>query len=443
MKLLKRRTAITLLLAAALAAGVLLFCVRLFRDGADWVGFYATSFYESGAIYDSNEVLLYNGKTGDYAADSTVRRSTLHLVGNRSFGTSLRSVLSGRLTGYNPITGTALGGHDVTLTLDASLNAAALNALNGRKGVVAIYDYTTGAVKCMVSSPTFDPLSPPSDVDTNPAYEGVYLNRFFSGTYPPGSVFKLVTTAAALEKMGDMSSFSYTCTGSLNIGEDVVTCPYVHGANMNFEQCLACSCNGAYATLALQLGGETLEDYMRQAGLLDSVNVNGIDTAKGSFEKQPAGSNYLGWSGVGQDKDLVNPCTMLSFMGGIANRGVAVVPNLVAKETISGSPILAALPVIKDTYKIFTPSTCETLKAMMRNNVLTQYGQEQFGDLAVCAKSGTAEVGNGNQPHAWFAGFIDDEDHPLAFVVLVENGGSGANVAGAVAAQLLKAAAAE
>ena len=81
---------------------------------------------------------------------------------------------------------------------------------------------------------------------------------------------------------------------------------------------------------------------------------------------------------------------MLSFMGGIANRGVAVVPNLVAKETISGSPILAALPVMKDTYKIFSPETCETLKAMMRNNVLSQYGQEQFGDLAVCAKSGTA-----------------------------------------------------
>jgi peptidoglycan glycosyltransferase len=74
---------------------------------------------------------------------------------------------------------------------------------------------------------------------------------------------------------------------------------------------------------------------------------------------------------------------------------------------------------------------------MMRNNVLNQYGQSQFGDLAVCAKSGTAEVGGGSQPHAWFAGFIDDSSHPLAFIVLVENGGSGASVAGAVAAKVL------
>ena len=174
MKRLKRRTAITIILAAALAAGVLYFCVQLIRNGSDWVGFFGTAFYESGAIYDSKGTQLYNGETGEYAADSNVRRATLHLVGNRSFGTSLRTVLSGRLTGYNFITGTALGGHDVTLTLDASLNAAALNALNGRKGVVAIYNYTNGDVKCLVSSPTFDPLYPPEDIETNKNYDGVY-----------------------------------------------------------------------------------------------------------------------------------------------------------------------------------------------------------------------------------------------------------------------------
>ena len=443
MKRLKRRTAITIILAAALAAGVLYFCVQLIRNGSDWVGFFGTAFYESGAIYDSKGTQHYNGETGEYAADSNVRRATLHLVGNRSFGTSLRTVLSGRLTGYNFITGTALGGHDVTLTLDASLNAAALNALNGRKGVVAIYNYTNGDVKCLVSSPTFDPLYPPEDIETNKNYDGVYLNRFFSGTYPPGSVFKIVTTAAAIEKLRNLESFTYSCTGSLQIGDDVVTCPYVHGSNMDINQSLACSCNGAYATLALELGADTIEDYMKQAGLLESHNVSGINTAAGSFEKQPAGSLYLGWSGVGQDRDLVNPCSMLSFMGGIANRGVAVVPNLLAKETISGSPIPAALPGGKESYDIYSAETCQRLKEMMRNNVTTQYGQSKFGDLAVCAKSGTAEVGNGNQPHAWFAGFIDDPAHPLAFVVMVENGGSGADVAGNIAAKLLPLAVAE
>lgn len=437
MKRLRRRTLITLLLTAALAAGLIYFCVQLIQKGDNWVGFFGTTYYESGAIYDTNGVKLYDGATGEYAENQSTRIATLHLVGDRNFGTSLRSVLASRLTGYNPITGTTLGSHDVTLTIDASLNATAYAALGGHKGVVAVYDYTTGDVKCLVSAPSYDPNNPPSDINENSAYDGVYLNRFFSGTYPPGSTFKLVTTAAAIEKKSDLDSFRYTCTGSLQIGDDVITCPYAHGQDMDINQCLASSCNGAYATLALELGGDVLEKYMDQAGLLDSLTVCDIPTAKGSFEAADDGSAYLGWSGVGQYKDLVNPCSMLAFVGGIANRGVAVVPQVVEKETLSGSSVPAALPSGTDTYKIYSAETCARLKEMMRNNVVSQYGQAQFGDLVVCAKSGTAEVGGGNQPHAWFVGFIDDPDHPLAFVVLVENGGSGASVAGSVAAKVL------
>ena len=88
----------------------------------------------------------------------------------------------------------------------------------------------------------------------------------------------------------------------------------------------------------------------------------------------------------------------------------------------------------------FDADTCRVLRDMMRNNVQQTYGQSMFGSLAVCAKSGTAEVGTGS-PHAWFAGFVADEDLPLAFVVLVENGGGGADAAGPIAARLLTMAA--
>ncbi|MBP3319758.1 MAG: penicillin-binding protein [Ruminiclostridium sp.] len=443
MKRLNRRTAITLVLVGGLLAGLIFFCVQLVRNGSDWVGFFGTTYYESGAIYDNDGVKLYDGETGEYAEDWATRVSTLHLVGDRNFGTSLRSVLASRLTGYNPVTGTTLGSHDVTLTVDASLNATAYNALNGRKGVVAVYNYLTGDLKCLVSAPSYDPLNPPGDINENSAYEGVYLNRFFSSTFTPGSIFKIVTTAAAIEEKKDLDAFTFSCTGSYQIGEDTITCPYAHGQNMNIDQCLASSCNGAYAQLALELGGDTLEKYMEQAGLMESRKICDINTARGSFEAAPDGSSYLGWSGVGQYKDLVNPCTMLSFLGGIANRGVAVVPRLVAKETLSGSAVPAAFPDGTDTYKIYDEATCNRLKEMLRNNVVNQYGQSQFGDLPVCAKSGTAEVGGDKQPHAWFVGFVDDENTPLAFLVLVENGGSGASVAGSIAAQVLAQAAAK
>lgn len=443
MKRLNRRTAITMVLVGGLLAGLIFFCVQLVRNGSDWVGFFGTTYYESGAIYDNKGVKLYDGETGEYAEDWATRVSTLHLVGDRNFGTSLRSVLASRLTGYNPVTGTTLGSHDVTLTVDASLNATAYNALNGRKGVVAVYNYLTGDLKCLVSAPSYDPLNPPGDINENSAYEGVYLNRFFSSTFTPGSIFKIVTTAAAIEEKKDLDAFTFSCTGSYQIGEDTITCPYAHGQNMNIDQCLASSCNGAYAQLALELGGDTLEKYMEQAGLMESRKICDISTARGSFEAAPDGSSYLGWSGVGQYKDLVNPCTMLSFLGGIANRGVAVVPRLVAKETLSGSAVPAAFPDGTDTYKIYDEATCARLKEMLRNNVVNQYGQSQFGDLPVCAKSGTAEVGGDKQPHAWFVGFVDDENTPLAFLVLVENGGSGASVAGSIAAQVLAQAAAK
>ena len=78
----------------------------------------------------------------------------------------------------------------------------------------------------------------------------------------------------------------------------------------------------------------------------------------------------------------------------------------------------------------------------MANNVAVTYGQENFGELKLCAKSGTAEVGDAS-PHAWFAGFLDDAAHPLAFVVFVENGGSGASAAGSIASSLLLAATAD
>ena len=86
---------------------------------------------------------------------------------------------------------------------------------------------------------------------------------------------------------------------------------------------------------------------------------------------------------------------------------------------------------------MFTAETRQTLRDMMAHNVQETYGQSRFVDLAVCAKSGTAEVSDG-APHAWFVGFVDDNTLPLAFVVVVEHGGSGSDVAGSVAAQLLE-----
>lgn len=434
MKQLGYRALMVVCFIALLAGGTLLFCGRYLANGADWAasrvnsGVYENGRLRRGAIYDRNGVLLYDAASGAYAEDKTVRKATLHLVGDKAgniVSAAMKS-MTGELVGFSPITGTASGGSDLTLTVDASLCAAAYQALDGQKGAVAVYNYKTGELLCSVSSPTFDPNSPPDNVEGNSRYEGVYINRVFGGLYAPGSTFKLVTTAAALENLADIESRSFHCDGSVTVGEQKITCPYAHG-DMDLAGALAKSCNGVFAALAAELGGETLQRYFDAAGLSESLSVSGVKTAAGSFAVGESAGD-VGWSGVGQYQDLVNPAAMLRLMGAIANGGSGATPRLIADGRRTAFTDL------------LDGSTCEKLKTLMRHNVTDGYGQESFGDLAVCAKSGTAEVGEGKRPHAWFVGFVDDETLPIAFTVVVENGGSGAKVAGSVAAKVLNAA---
>ncbi|MBE6989284.1 MAG: penicillin-binding protein [Ruminococcaceae bacterium] len=442
MKQVRQRTILVALLVLLLLLGISVFCVKYAVNGSRWADFSANEHtftdgrLTSGQILDRNGLLLYDAASGQYAESELIRQATLHAVGDpdNNISTSAKAALRAHLIGYHIVTGTTSAGNRLYLTLDAELNRTAYEALHGRKGTVAVYNYKTGEILCMVSSPTFDPADPPEIRDSDGRYEGVYLNRFLSSVFVPGSVFKVVTTAAALENIPDIMSRRFTCTGSTEIGGDIVTCPHVHG-EMDFYGALANSCNCAYAQLAVELGGDTLQRYADSAGLLDVHSVSGIATAAGSFE---AGSDsQLGWAGVGQYNDMVNPCAMLTLMGAIASDGQAAQPRLIARET-SMSGLSLGWAERTQTFTAWSVATRQTLRDMMRNSVTTVYGQDRFGDLAVCAKSGTAEVGAGQTPHAWFAGFLEDTEHPLAFVVLVENGGSGSETAGNVAAAVLR-----
>ena len=446
MKQVRQRTIFIFVIVALFLLGLGILCVRYVSRGRTWAAFaandsaYTNGILSAGQITDRNGVLLYDGASQSYNESEDIREATLHAVGDEAgnISTSALSQFQGQLIGYSLLSGTTGGGHRVQLTLDAELNQVAYDTLDGRKGTVGVYNYNTGEILCMVSSPAFDPADPPDIEDGDERYDGVYMNRFLSSTFTPGSVFKTVTAAAALENLPDLLDRTFVCTGSSQIGADTITCPYVHGT-MDFYEAMANSCNCTFAQLAVELGGDTLQRYAQSAGLLSSQNVSGIETAAGTYDVSDTASS-VGWSGVGQYDDLVNPCALMTMMGAIAGGGTARQPYLLAKETsLSGSHVYTSGS--SSTLSLWKEDTCLTLQEMLRNNVTSNYGQSQFGDLPVCAKSGTAEVGAGSAPHSWFAGFVLDEDLPLAFVVLVENGGGGASVAGRIAAQVLNAAA--
>ena len=144
----------------------------------------------------------------------------------------------------------------------------------------------------------------------------------------------------------------------------------------------------------------------------------------------------MGWAGGGQDKDLVNPCALMVYMGAVANGGRAAEPYLILQTKNGlGIPSLPRWP--RKTGVLIGRDTAEKLAGLMAGNVEKTYGKDRFPNMDLCAKSGTAEVGEGEAPHAWFAGFLRGEDTPYAFVVLVENGGGGNAVAGSVAGRVL------
>ena len=448
MRKIERRAALCLLIALALIAGLGLFCFRYVTTANVWASYpFNRHMYSnngqllSGTITDRDGDVLTEVKDGErvFYPDATVRKATLHAVGDPqgNIGTGALTAFADQLSGYNLITGgySPLGSrYTLALTIDAHLNVTAYKALDGRQGTVGVYNYKTGEILCMVSTPSFDPMNPPDLSGTDSEqYNGVYLNRLLSSAQVPGSIFKTVTLSAALENISDIESRSFRCTGETKVGGTIVTCPKPHG-KLDIQSAFANSCNGVFAELAAEIGGDIMTHYVEKAGLTTRMSINGIQTAAGKYDVSQADKGQIGWSGVGQYTDTVNPANMMTFMGAIANDGKAAIPRLVSSVTSRDTGLPSSWTKGAQTDTLIEPGTAAKVKDMMKNNVIKTYGKDRFRDLDVGAKSGTAEVGGGKRPNAWFTGFLDDPTHPYAFIVLVENGGGGASVAGEIAA---------
>ena len=432
MKKVTTRSYAAIIVAALVLLGLGIYLVRLAADGGDWASFYANdSVYKDGvlncgAVTDRNGVYLARNSADGcvYADDSSVRTACLHAVGDLSgnIGTGALSVFRSKLIGYSPITGTTTGGGTVTLSIDSSLNVTAYNALAGRRGAVLVSNYKTGEILCMVSAPSYDPNVGFDESDSS--YEGAYINRCLSSALVPGSIFKIVTLATALENDGSLFERSFYCDGSVEIGGKTVNCTGQHGWQ-TIGEAFANSCNCAFAELSVSLGGDQIADYAARYGLTESHELDGIETKAGSVVSGGSDEANVAWEGIGQYEDLICPYSMLRLVGAIANGGECVEPTLLANNHT-------------ETTRLVRSDTAAQLSSMMSFNVSHGYGADwNFPGLSLAAKTGTAELDNGTS-HAWFAGFVTDPDYPYAFVVLVENAGSGLSNAGPVANAVLQ-----
>ena len=320
------------------------------------------------------------------------------------------------------------------MTVDARLSALAYEQMDGRKGAVALYNYKTGEVLCFVSTPSFDPENVPDDITENKEYDGAFLNKALSGTFTPGSTFKVITTACALENIKDIDSRTFHCTGSKVINGNTIVCDNhtAHG-DQTLQEALTNSCNVAFAELAVELGSDKMTKTAEEMGFNRSFSVDNNKTVVSNYHvTKSSGEEALAWSGIGQYTDTVNPTHMMMLMGAIANDGTAVLPYTVKSTSVFGGG--------SSSERLLSSDIAKQLDTMMRNNVKNGYGDDLFPGLNVCAKTGTAEV-EGETDTGWIVGYSQNKDTPYAFAVVVEQGGYGLSSAGYIASALMQAAA--
>ena len=448
-----KRTWLMGLFVLILVGGMVFFAWDYWNHASAWISSPGSPYVSNrtnigiGTIQDrSGSVLLDMDGEHTYSASEATRKSTLHWVGDRQGKISAGAVSSyaGAMVGFDPVNGiydSMDAGGVTTLTLSERVQNAALEALDGRKGTVAVYNYKTGEILCAVTSPTFDPDRVPDiEADTTGKYEGVYLNRFIQSAYVPGSIFKVVTTAAALECVPGIQDETFLCTGTVEYGEGdnvaKVTCEHTHG-RVSLKSALASSCNCAFAQIAKRIGKENMIKYVKQFRVVDALQFDGITTAKGKYDLTDTGAVSFAWSCIGQHTDLINPARFMTFMGAIAGGGSAAEPYVVSRVTCAEETTYEA--ETKMTQQLMSREIAETLKNYMRSNVKNVYGDANFNGLNVCAKTGTSQLGGDEVSNAMFAGFVTDEAYPLAFICAVENAGYGATVGIPIVSKVLSA----
>ncbi len=357
--------------------------------------------------------------------------------------------LSDVLTGAQP------RGGDVVVTLQRAAQQAAAAGLQGKRGAVVALDPRTGAILAMASAPTYDPNVLSS---FDPAAIRAYrerltadgagdplLNRALSQTYPPGSTFKVVTAAAALQEgvtpdtqipSPTVLDLPQTDVGLRNFGGE--TCG--NGVTSSLRDALEISCNTAFAQLGLTLGQDRLREQAEAFGLGDDGLRVPAPVAESVFpaELDPPS---LAQSAIGQRDVRVTPLQMALVAAGVANGGQVMRPYLVREVQ---APDLSRLALAEpQVYRTAVPrQVADQLRSMMEAVVTSGTGTAaQIPGVRVAGKTGTAQNAPGAAPHAWFIGFAPASDPRVAVAVVVENGGDAGSEAtgGRVAAPIAKA----
>ncbi len=353
-------------------------------------------------------------------------------------------------------------------TLDADLQLAAQTALTKYAGAVVVIEMDTGRVLALASSPWFDPNAfEPTNYNYSYQLEDIYspysnlplLNRATQGQYPLGSVFKIITMAAALESGLYSADTEYDCQYTFTEIPDILPrydwtwehcqdelategeCKTEPSGVLTLSEGLMRSCNPYFWHIGLDLYRQGLTDAIsemaRGFGLGSPTGIQGVEEEAGLIPDPQEEIDAIN-NAIGQGDTLVTPLQVAQFIAALGNGGTIYQPQIVETIGIQGEePIFQFEPVEKGQLPI-SPETLDTIRRSMITVVENRRGTAQYilgayssNVIPLAGKTGTAETGIG-ESHAWFAGFTrrNRADKPdVAIVVVAEFAGEGSEIA--------------
>lgn len=371
-------------------------------------GFYSTRYGRAGLELTHDEYL--SGQTKAASIDDYVKR----------------------------LLGKDVPGNDLTLTIDADIQKTASEALGSRKGAAVALNPKTGAVLALVSRPSYDPNTVDADWDSiNSDPDGVMVNRALQGRFTPGSSFKIITAAAAIEDGLVSTDTVLPAPAQLKIYGGKVTNYANKGyGELTLSEAFAKSVNTVFAGIGKNLGGQKLVASSEAFGF----NIRIPFDLPAAMSHIPAPSEMddleVAWTAVGQGKLLASPFNMALAGAAIANDGKIMQPYLVEEVrehdgsiVFKRNPKVWREPVSKETARIITSFMVKTVSEGTGRSA-------RIDSVSMAGKTGTAEVGS-RPPHAWFVGFAPAEDPQVVVAVVIESGGSGGREAAPVAKKIL------
>ncbi|GAA1997715.1 peptidoglycan D,D-transpeptidase FtsI family protein [Brevibacterium samyangense] len=348
------------------------------------------------------------------------------------------SQVSSWFTGEQPM------GAAVSLTIDPAAQQAAWDALDGQKGAVVALDPKTGDVLAMVSTPGWDPnaVAVHDPAEANAAYQDLVAdeddplyNRAIGGNlYPPGSTFKLVTAAAALESGDYTPDSTLPSPATLDLPQTSATISNSSrtacGPNdeVDLATSIEISCNTSFAWLGMELGPDAMAEQAEKFGFGADMSIP-LGVTPSRFPED-TDEPQLAQSAIGQFEVRATPLQMAMVASAIANGGTLMTPQLVSEVRNARTLSLLEDPSPREFSKPVSPETAQALTDMMVS--VTEDGTGTAGAIDgvdVAAKTGTAQHAEGAAPHAWFTSFAPADDPRVAVAVVVESGGSAGNQA--------------